>query len=162
MVAIHNSVVGKGRNCCAARRADTVSFRAVDGNIYQCIATNLFRYGLHNLKTEVDTLQMTVYSNLGILQFCLYKADEAVKYYRQSLEIAEARHDSVAIANMLNNIGNAYMTIDKAFEKSVPDFEQCVEIGHKTGYGNAVRVAGINLAQMNWTKMRKRCAKPNG
>ena len=95
-----------------------------------------------------DSLQMSVYTNLGILQFALKNADEAVNYYRQGLAIAETMKDSVAIANQLNNIGNAYMTVKNDFEAAIPYFEQCVEIAQKAGYSVGVKVAGINLSMM--------------
>ena len=95
-----------------------------------------------------DSLQMSVLSNLGILQFEMKNIDEAINYYRQSLAIAEKLKDSLAIANQLNNIGNAYLTISNELEKSIPYFEKCMEISSAINYSLGYKVAGINLAQI--------------
>ena len=109
-----------------------------------------YLYAASRLAEEVkdDSLQMSVYSNLGILQFAMNNADEAVKYYRQSLAIAENRNDSMTIAKLLNNIGNTYLTITGEYEKSIPFFEQCVDICIKIGYRQGMQTASQNLAQI--------------
>ena len=116
--------------------------------MYDSAAYYLYEASRLAEKIQDDSLLMSVYTNLGILQFALKNADEAVNYYWQGLAIAETMKDSVAIANQLNNIGNAYMTVKNDFEAAIPYFEQCVEIAQKAGYSVGVKVAGINLSMM--------------
>jgi signal transduction histidine kinase/Tfp pilus assembly protein PilF len=116
--------------------------------MYDSAAYYLYEASRLAEKIQDDSLQMSVYTNLGILQFNMKNADEAVKYYRQGLAIAETMKDSIAIANQLNNIGNAYMTLKNDFEAAIPYFRQCVEIAQKVGYIVGVKVAGINLSMM--------------
>ncbi|MDR1526451.1 MAG: tetratricopeptide repeat protein [Dysgonamonadaceae bacterium] len=116
--------------------------------MYDSVAYYLYEASRLAEEIRDDSLLISVYSNLGILQFEIKNADEAIQYYRQSLAIAEKLKDSTVIAKQLNNIGNAYMTITNEFEKAIPWFEQCIEIGQKIGYSSASRVAGINLAMI--------------
>jgi signal transduction histidine kinase len=95
-----------------------------------------------------DTLQGKILRELGILQFNLGNADESINMYKQSLDYSQKIMDSVSMAIVANNIGNAYMTIKNDFLSAIPYFEQCIEIGQKIGYSSAARVAGINLAMI--------------
>ncbi|MDR2928156.1 MAG: sensor histidine kinase [Cytophagaceae bacterium] len=95
-----------------------------------------------------DTLKLSVLTNLGIVQFEMQNADEAVNYHRQSLAIAEKLKDSINMAKSLNNIGNTYMTLNNDFTKAIPPLEQCVEISQKINFTSGIKVAGINLAMM--------------
>jgi signal transduction histidine kinase len=99
-------------------------------------------------KLEDDSLQISVFSNLGILQYALKNPDEAIGYYHRSLAIAERINYSMAVAKMLNNIGNAYMTLSLDFEKATPYFERCMAICDSIGYREGYRTAGSNLVQI--------------
>jgi signal transduction histidine kinase len=116
--------------------------------MYDSSAHYLYQAARLAEKIHDAPLQMSIFSNLGILQFNLKNADEAIKYYRQALAIAEQSKDSTTISNLLNNIGNAYMTLTADFEKAIPYLEQCVEISIKIAYSNGCMVAGINLAMI--------------
>jgi len=116
--------------------------------MYDSAAYYLYKASRLATETENAPLQMSVFSDLGILQFAMKNADEAVKYYQQSLGIAKKLKDSIAITHQLNNIGNAYMTLTNEFEKAVSYFEQCIEISDKIEYATAYKVAGINLAMI--------------
>lgn len=109
-----------------------------------------YLYEASRLAEEInsDSLQVVVFSNLGILQYEMRNPEEALNYYRQALAIAEKQKDSVKMANQLNNIGNVYLSLTKEYGKAIPYLEQCVEIGRKIGYSGAGRVAGINLAMI--------------
>jgi signal transduction histidine kinase len=109
-----------------------------------------FLYEAQNLAASInaDSLQCSMLGNLGIIQFELGKTDAAVDYYKQAIAIAEKLHDTIKIINMLNNIGNAYMTLDNALDTAAVYLERCVELGLQSGYDLGVKVAGINLAQI--------------
>ena len=66
-----------------------------------------------------DSLQVSVYTNLGMLQYALKNGDESVAYYQKALPIAEKMGHARAIANLLNNIGNTYMTLMLDFDKAI-------------------------------------------
>ncbi|MCL2097863.1 MAG: tetratricopeptide repeat protein [Bacteroidales bacterium] len=116
--------------------------------IYDSAAYYLYEASRIAEEIKADTLQMSIFTNLGILHFAMKNADEAIKYYRQSLEIAEKLKDSIAITHQLNNIGNAYMTLTSEFEKAVSYFEQCMKISSKIRHDLAYKVAGINWAMI--------------
>ena len=116
--------------------------------MYDSAAYYLYEASRLAEKIKNDSLQTSVYTNLGVLQFELSNADEAIKYYRQALAIAEKRKDSIPIAHLLNNIGNTYLTITHELEKAIPYLQQCMEISAKTNHPLAYKVAGINLAQI--------------
>ena len=95
-----------------------------------------------------DSLQISVYTNLGILQFEMKNADEAINYYLLALPIAETLKDSVSIAKLLNNIGNTYLTLSSEIEKAIPYFEQSMEISAKIRDSIIYKVADFNLVQI--------------
>jgi len=115
---------------------------------YDSAANYLYEASRLAEKIKDDTLQMSIYTNLGILQFELKNTDESIKYYRQALALAEQLRDSVMISHLLNNIGNTYMTLVHEYEKAVPYFEQCRIISAKINYPVAYQVAGVSLAQI--------------
>jgi signal transduction histidine kinase len=117
---------------------------------YDSSATYLFKaWRMAENLENADSLKSAVLSNMGILQFDLHNADEAINYYQQSLEYAKKAGDSISMANQLNNIGNAYMTIKGDLQAAVPYLEQCMDIGKRINYKTAEQVAGINLAMIH-------------
>jgi signal transduction histidine kinase len=115
--------------------------------MYDSAAYYLFEARRLAEETRDDTLQMSVYSNLGLLQFALKNADEAVEYYTKSLAIAEKLNHTIHIANQLNNIGNTYMTLKNDFDKAIPYFQQCKDFSAKNEYHDGYKVAGSNLVE---------------
>ena len=115
---------------------------------YDSAATYL--YEALRLAEEVrdDSLQISVYNNLGKLQFALHNADESVNYYRAALAIAEKKNQTILVARLLNNIGNTYLTLAGDFEKAIPYFEQCVDVSAQAGYRDGIRTASLNLAEI--------------
>jgi signal transduction histidine kinase len=109
-----------------------------------------YLYEASRLAEEIrdDSLQISVYVNLGILQFELKNADEAIEYYSKSLAIAEKFNDTLSIAKLLNNIGNAHMTITRDFEKAIPYLERSMEASAAIGYDIGYKTAGFNLAEI--------------
>ena len=109
-----------------------------------------YLYEASRIADEVsdDSLQISVYTNLGMLQFALKNADESVAYYQKALAIAEKIHHAQAIANLLNNIGNTYMTLTLDYDKAIHWLERCMEASKEMGYVNGCRTAGFNLAQI--------------
>lgn len=61
--------------------------------------------------------------------------------------MTKQQNDSVGIARALNNIGNAYMTIDKNTKKAIPYFQECITISNAINFNQAWFTASINLAQ---------------
>ena len=109
-----------------------------------------FLYEASRLAEEVkdDSLLVSVYTNLGILQFEMGNGDEAIQYHQQALAFAKKTGNSKSVSHALNNIGNTYMTLLQDFEKAISYFEQCMEFSAKIGYPTAYKVAGINLAEI--------------
>ena len=135
----------------AATHARILDIIGVSYNLkgkYDSAAHYLYEASRLAEKIKYDSLQMIVLSHLGILQFEMKNADDAVKYYQQSLVLSEKLKDSIFIAYQLNNIGNVYMTLNNEFEKAIPYFERCMEVSEKINCIKAYAVAGINLAQI--------------
>ena len=95
-----------------------------------------------------DSLQISIYTNLGMLQYALKNGDESITYYQKALPIAEKIHHAIAIANLLNNIGNTYMTLMLDFDKAIYWLERCRDVSMEMGYVDGCRTAGFNLAQI--------------
>jgi signal transduction histidine kinase len=99
-------------------------------------------------ETGNDSLQLSVYCNLGILQFALKNAGEAVEFYQKALPVAEKLNHAIGVANLMNNIGNTYMTLSHDYEKAIPWLERCLEASMAAGYDAGCRTAGFNLAEI--------------
>jgi len=109
-----------------------------------------YLYEASRLAEEIrdDSLLISVYTNLGILQFEMNNAEEAIQYHKQALDAGRKINNSKTITHSLNNIGNTYMTLLNDYETAIPYFEQCMEISERTDYPTAYKVAGINLAEI--------------
>jgi tetratricopeptide (TPR) repeat protein len=128
---------GLKSNDKAANRAKALNLIGVFYDIkgmYDSAAYNLYEALRLAEAINHDSLLISINSNLGILQFEMNNANEAIKFYGHSLAIAEKMKDSVSIAKMLNNIGNAYMTLLSDFENAIPFFERCMQISASIDY----------------------------
>ena len=116
--------------------------------MYDSVAYCLYEAYRLAEQAENDNLLISVYGNLGVLQFELKNAEEAINYYLKGLALAEKQQDSLKIAHQLNNLGNAYMTLSGEFEKAIPYLEQCMEISLNIKEYHPYVVSGFNLAQI--------------
>ena len=87
-------------------------------------------------------------NNLGILNFNLRKTEEAVAHYQRYLGLAREMGDSVQVCKALNNIGNAYATLENDFEKATPWLENCVQLAEAIGDDEAYGSAKMTLVQI--------------
>lgn len=97
---------------------------------------------------DADSIKMSVFTNFGICFFNQKNTEKAVEYYQKSIDVCKILKDSISIVYNLNNIGNAYMTINKDFEKAIPYFEKAFKISERNNYEHPQTVIGFNLAQI--------------
>lgn len=115
---------------------------------YELAGKSLFQALGIGEKTNDKKLQMEAYNNLGILFFSLRNTEESVSNYHRLYDIATQEKDSVYMVKALNNIGNAYTTIDQNTEKAIPYFQECIRIAECINFKAAVSNAMIILAQI--------------
>ena len=100
-----------------------------------------------------NMLLMRALNNLGILYFNLRQTEEAVSLYQRCLLLARNDlKDSVQVCKALNNIGNAYATINGDYDKATPYFEACVRVAEEIGDEEAYTTAKLTLIQIQIEK----------
>ena len=97
----------------------------------------------------------TIYNRVGLTYYKLMQFDEAVKYFKESSDIAMADHDTVSVFIISPNVANSYLRLEKPIEliaylKSLRDVYAAASIGHKISY-----TANIILAYLQMNKQKE-------
>ena len=85
----------------------------------------------------------SIYNNLGRANLLLYKYNEALKFYQQSLQIFRDMKDQENEAISLNGVGRAYFSLGE-YKQAIKCYEQSLELaqaiedqkGKLVAYGN--------------------------
>jgi tetratricopeptide (TPR) repeat protein len=96
------------------------------------------------IQAENDEAKANVLNAIGVAYKRLNKADEALRYYQQSLEIKRGRNDKRGIALTLGEMASVYNSLGKP-DEALTNYTEALrlhrEIGNKTGIGTTL----INL-----------------
>jgi len=123
------------------------SFYDIKGN-YLMAAEYLFTSLNLAEKIKAPKIKASVLLNIGILFFELKKADEAISYYNEAAKYSYANKDTIMLTKVLNNIGNAYMTLKGEYAKAASYFELSVKLAEKANYNLALTTSLNNLTQI--------------
>ncbi len=97
----------------------------------------------------------TIYNRVGLTYYKLMQFDEAVKYFKESSDIAMANHDTVSVFIIAPNVANSYLRLKKPIEliaylKSLRNVYAAGSSGHKISY-----TANIILAYLQMNKQKE-------
>jgi two-component system, NarL family, sensor kinase len=102
----------------------------------------------HSEQYHFEDITMDIHINLGIVYFNLRNGEMALEEYREALRIASHLSDTVRIVKVLNNMGNAYMTIYEEMQIAEQYFVTSIELAQSIGFETAVQVGYNNLTQI--------------
>jgi two-component system NarL family sensor kinase len=116
--------------------------------IYNKSAENLYNSIKISEQINDTELLASAMISLGIVYFDMGRSSDAIEYYNKAYSISKINTDTINMIRAINNIGNAYLTLDNESEKAIPYFEKTVELAIKINYGNAVIAGLTNLVQI--------------
>lgn len=107
-------------------------------NEYMISALEIFEKNQHNMGIG------GTYIKLGVINVMLRNYELGIEYYNKALPYA-LKTDTHNVITIYNNIGGAYLYMD-SLEKSIPFFEQALEVATGDEFESAQTLALSNLA----------------
>lgn len=109
------------------------------------------------LQADEPRLKASVYNNLGIINFRLGANQEAIADYARTLAAYQQLGDTLGMAKVYNNLGNAYQAIGK-FDQAVALFEQSIAIKEAAHYEQGLGQSRLNLGLLHFHRQHYRQA----
>jgi len=116
-------------------------------------ALNTFKKALELIKKKNKKTELQILNNIGTVNSDLKKYNEALKYFKSGLNLAEEIKDKESLGMILNNLGIVYNNLGN-FQASTQAFQKSVDLAQTTGGDNILWEAYLEYARLLTTQKK--------